>query len=476
MRVSEYFQLDKNQSELDFVDVQLETDTKLFIDPTALHLFDSEWGRECVSLIQNYFSLVLEYIGNCKDEEAKQLISVLSEPNETRMGFSGNAPCGHGMGSRLAEKMWVALKESKAVEKGIIEELEDTALLIDGIASDMISDIVTNIIREPLISYTQQMCKYYGIPMEREVAAKQVWNPGSKNWSPMFAELPVVNNRPLILVPKIIVRHSITYQADSYYNVYLLKHISEAEIAKGFVRLIKNRDARLPTKDQLREKFGKPGKEQNRKYTPLVPEALEEYREDKKSHPKQPLKQNKLADSVGSPIFNWDDLVRRLRNIAPGAQQAHEYEILIKDILTAIFYPWLSNPIAQSRIHNGRKRIDITFDNAAMDGFFHWVRENYFAPLIMIECKNYNEDPNNPELDQLAGRLGIRRGKFGILVCRLLDDEELFTQRCIDTAGDGNGYIICLDDNSLIALINEAKAMPDKKRLSLLRSKFQRLI
>lgn len=37
--------------------------------------------------------------------------------------------------------------------------------MVEGISSDIISDITTNIIREPLIQYTQDMAVYYEIPL-----------------------------------------------------------------------------------------------------------------------------------------------------------------------------------------------------------------------------------------------------------------------------------------------------------------------
>lgn len=86
MRVSEYYKLDRNQASLDFVDVRIDTDVPLFIDPTSLHLFDSEWGRECVSLIQSYFSLILQLI--CTDDlRAKKLLSVLGSLTKLDLVF-----------------------------------------------------------------------------------------------------------------------------------------------------------------------------------------------------------------------------------------------------------------------------------------------------------------------------------------------------------------------------------------------------
>ena len=141
----------------------------------------------------------------------------------------------------------------------------------------------------------------------------------------------------------------------------------------------------------------------------MFPEALSEYREEKRSHPRKPLTQTDIAESLQASSPNWDELISRLDVLEAGSSMAHQYEVLMKDILTALFYPWLSNPIAQNQLHDGRKRIDITFDNVANEGFFYWLRENYSAPLIMIECKNYNQDLANPELDQISGRFGVRR-------------------------------------------------------------------
>lgn len=475
MRISEYYHLDKNQASLDFVDVHLDTDTPLFIDPTALHLLDSEWGNRCVSLIQDYFSLVLQYIKDGEHVKARALLSNLNEPNETRLGYSTDKPHGHGMGKKLAEKMWYQLKESQAVRTGLIKDLEDTALLIDGVASDVISDIVTNIIREPLLEYTADMCREYGIPLQSDIASGPLWDPATKKWNSRHVEQPVTPEGRLLLVPKAIVRHTITYQADNYYNMYLLAKIQEEEAGKGLVQILKSGKTKPLSKKSLRERFGSAGKEQNRRYTPDRPEVLEQYRSDKQSEPKEPLKHDQIADSVAAPAPDWDSLLHRLNDVPVGAAGAHDYEAVAKDILTALLYPWLMYPQTQTRIHEGRKRIDITYTNAAEDDFFAWLRNNYFAPYVIVECKNYSGDPENPELDQLSGRFGNRRGQFGLLVCRNIEDKALFMQRCKDTASDGRGYIIAIDDEDIKQLISAVRFGKPDERLNLLRERFREL-
>lgn len=67
----------------------------------------------------------------------------------------------------------------------------------------------------------------------------------------------------------------------------------------------------------------------------------------------------------------------------------------------------------------------------------------------MIECKNYKEDIGNPEVDQLAGRFSVNRGKFGMLLFRNISDEKLLINRCKDLCTDKSEVIIPLMDNDL---------------------------
>lgn len=69
-----------------------------------------------------------------------------------------------------------------------------------------------------------------------------------------------------------------------------------------------------------------------------------------------------------------------------------------------------------------------------------------------MECKYYSGDPANPELDQLTGRFSNERGRLGLLVCRKIENRDLFAKRWRDTPQDGNGYIIALNDDDLRTL------------------------
>lgn len=481
MRVSEHYSLGMEQPSLDFVDVRLNTDVPLFLDPTALHLLDTEWGARCRSLIHSYFSTVLECIANGEHAKAKRLLASLSEPNETHLGLSKRRSRGHGMGSGLADKMWQALTASGAVRSGLITDLEDTALMIEGVASDVISDIVTNIIREPLLEYTIEMCNQYGIPLEMH-RTRKLWNAQEKKWEQKDMLQAIANNHRLLLVPKAIVRKSITYDAGQYYNKYLLEQIQEEDMADGLVRILKNGDERPPTKKSIKERFtlGENGKinekEQNRNLTPERLSVLERYKQEVSDNPKPALSHSEIAERGDTPAPDWDKLLDDLVSVQSGRDEAKKYEKAVQALFDALFYPWLMFPVPQTRLNNGRKIVDITYTNVAQDDFFEWVKSVYPAGYIFVECKNYTTDVGNPELDQLAGRFSPSRGKVGILISRKIENRELLKQSCRDTANDQRGYIIALDDDDIRALVDAIKHKPAGERLDLLRERFNELV
>jgi hypothetical protein len=128
-------------------------------------------------------------------------------------------------------------------------------------------------------------------------------------------------------------------------------------------------------------------------------------------------------------------------------------------ILELIFYPSLMNPVKEKEINEGRKRIDISFDNVAREGFFYRLHDvsKIVSRYIFIECKNYSDDPTNPELDQLSGRFSVNSSNAGILICRYIDNKDLFLKRCQDLWKQKQELIIPLTDDDVIAILDSIK-------------------
>lgn len=468
---------------MDFVDVDVTGDVELFVDPRALRYLQTAWGEECVALIQNFFETLLHAIKRKDHRVAKSLLEALHEPNETHLGLStGDRSRGRAMSKRRAEKIHKALVDSVAVRTGLLVDLEDTALMIYGISSDIISDITTNLIREKLISYTQEMCREYDIPMEAQVVSGIMWDPHSRKWKEEeLVELPMANDRKLLLVPKSIVRRKLDYNAGEYYNHYILSHLQEAELANPnseLIRLLKDGTPKVTKKDVAKKYIKKGLKTEIVKHTLENPEIIERYRNKKRNDLSPPLSNNELAILVGTEPPDYDHLLRRMTDTPTGNLHAHDYHMRAKDLLTALFYPHLEHPRVEAEINEGTKRIDIAFTNIANSGFFRWLSNNYSAPNVFIECKNYSKDLGNPEVDQMLGRFSKSRGEFGIIICRSIENRERATVRCRSLAQGQLKYIIILDDLDMSQLVREASKGIDvfSASKSLFRARFDDLI
>lgn len=323
-RISQHFGIVGDQSTLEFVDVALNSDSPYFLDPCAFGNLRSKWGEGCVSLLQSFFNAVLNRIGSGDHADAQQLLASLSEPNEIHLGLSKGRPAGRGMGSGLAKTMWEALSGSDAATTGLLQDLEDTVLFIDGIGHDRISDITTNIVRGPLIEFTQDAALFYGIKLTKDVASARCWNSSLERWEIGFVDLPTVKSGPLLLVPKCLVRHRPTFDPGEYINHHILPILQEEELAAGgaLVEVLKNGGRRV-TKKAVADKYGK-NKRLARQVTAKHPQVLEKYRRQGNSR-RHPPSHQEFAETLEVEPPDWSKLLAAVREIPSGAEHADAY-------------------------------------------------------------------------------------------------------------------------------------------------------
>jgi len=480
---SENFNLNKSQYELDFVDVPINKgDISLFIDPYAISKRNDYWSVDCHNAIVGFFQGVIDQIREGNERQAKYMLSGLREPNQTRFGLStGKNPRGRGVGGNQAVDLYNALADSTAVRTGFIRNLEECELLIEGISRDKISDISTNIIRHKLIEYTQAQCELWNISTNN-VSSGPVWDNSSKKWTNFYTNLPVCNNRSILLVPKAIARFNLEFSHQEYLPALCFKLLQSEHLDanSSLVRTLKDGTKKPPFKKTLKE-LHPLTKQYLYEFSKQHPEVLKRYRQSKNYNLNEITVEGLLLfafEKSEEEIADFDSLANEFDSIPAGDADAKKYHDHITGVLTAIFYPYLINPKKEQEIHDGRKRIDIVFQNAAREGFFFELPNNKNVPsgYIAVECKNYTSDPANPELDQLAGRFSTNRGRFGLLVCRNLKDKNKFFQRCKDTARDGRGFIIPLDDSDIKQLLAFRKNKSYREINNFLDSCYRKLV
>jgi len=95
----------------------------------------------------------------------------LSESDETHLGWSKGASRGRSVGGKRADLIIASLEKSKAARTGLLQDLEDSALFIERIGPDIISDITTNVCKGKLLAYAQSAAARHGIPLEEVPSA-----------------------------------------------------------------------------------------------------------------------------------------------------------------------------------------------------------------------------------------------------------------------------------------------------------------
>jgi hypothetical protein len=236
-------------------------------------------AQESSSLIQSFFQRVLEAMQQGDHQRARELLSTLNELNETRLGYSTSGTRGRGMGSGLAAVLHGRLQTSRAVQTGLLQDLEETALFVPGIDRDVISDIVTNIIFGPLVDFTTTMCQKYDIETNPGIAYYR-WD-RRHGWTAESADLPVAAGRPLVMVPRAFVRRRRNvFDAKGYYDHYILPYLQQQHLDanSGLVRILTRGAVRPPTKKSLKALHPNV-KQTNTEFTQENPNVLEQYRD-----------------------------------------------------------------------------------------------------------------------------------------------------------------------------------------------------
>lgn len=453
MRISEHFEIGKQQPELDFINVDTDKDIPLFLDPYFLANRTDQWSLQSSETIRNFFQTLINML-QIKDAGAIKLLSQLHEPNETCLGLSKGRPRGRGVGRNDMANLYSSLANSKAVKTGVVSDIEDCHIFVDGFGKDKLSDMTTGIIRKHLIEYTQNQARLNNIPLTQSVPSGFFWDTALGRWDNIHTDMLVVDNRKIILIPKGVASFSTGYTPDNYYNKFVLEYLQNDFQSLREVLIQERRDGtKFVTKKDLKQEFPL-----NRKFllefTQNHPEIFSRFRQRAKDDYK--VIEDSEIHPCNIPLL-CKSLIEDLLTIPSGPDNATNYHRLITGILELIFYPDMINPTVEKEINDGRKRIDIVYDNAAKENFFHDLHDikKIHCPYVSVECKNYSSDPKNPELDQLIGRFSDTRGRFGMLLCRKIDNMDLFINRCKDTLRDGHGLIIPITDADLIAILDD---------------------
>lgn len=207
---TDYFQVSKKAIDnYGAFNISLVTDLPLFIDPFLL--FNSKDEK-----YQKLHGKIIKYLQFLKDKSVAQQIDKgllqewyrFKEVKQNWLGFSARNNSGRGLGGDFAKSLNENLHNifkdfgSEQITKG--SHLERLCLIKDGVGRDSISDFTVNLIKEFLLSYTQEFAtKHIDEKFRKKLVIEKVkFNYETESWERGTYELPYFNNDFVLLTPK----------------------------------------------------------------------------------------------------------------------------------------------------------------------------------------------------------------------------------------------------------------------------------
>jgi|SRR5690625_3004945 len=211
-----------------FVDIDPTIDTRLFADAHRIRLQASTgylYTRSALDELDSFSGFIAQRVMAGDLKAAFEVLKQCGEPNETRLGMSSGKIRGRGAADELAQRITDAMADSPEalLELGLFSRLENLPLYVEGIDSDITSDVTTRVIFGTLIDFTLEMVfKYPQLGQNVRQGIFQVWDSQSSTWQKRTASLPFLGDSHLVLVPSEWVGKGLLISSDRYYGKTVL--------------------------------------------------------------------------------------------------------------------------------------------------------------------------------------------------------------------------------------------------------------
>jgi hypothetical protein len=197
---SEQFNISKEVLEITGVfDVILDIDTRVFIDPALLELCTEPEFLDARKKVEKYFSDIITLLRHSKSQtdmyrkRAERMLT-FTELSGTCFGYSQNGTGGNAIGSVLRKTILNTIQDlmTEGDTDPVLFEL--LGVFQEGIGCDRVSDLITFILREDMLKYTQRVTEFAGVDSLSVSFGHKIYKTCRNPY----------NNKPLLLLPSAI--------------------------------------------------------------------------------------------------------------------------------------------------------------------------------------------------------------------------------------------------------------------------------
>ena len=251
-------------NDADFVNIELEKniDVKYYIDPFSLILKDQKrtnFSQIALKKLHTFFQKIADNLLN--RESLTEVVNHIGEVKYTKLGWSEG---GHGKGSAvvLSDLLINELHNSDALKTGLVSDIADMSIFINGVGKDRISDMITNIIIDLLSVYTKdQLGKFEKVKFQS--VSCYYWNEEKSGWGKRSIEVAVIEGMQILVVPK---RYVVSLESNDFGYYQFIYRGFLAALRKNYLMYVpelgetyksgkKKGEVKPPSKKAIKEKL-----------------------------------------------------------------------------------------------------------------------------------------------------------------------------------------------------------------------------
>lgn len=245
MNITDFLKIQHGHMHISFVDINTDSDLKLFLDPTLIKLGGDECSKRAARLIDDFEKQLYNDMRTGKWNNTP-ILDAAHEVHDTKLGY-GNGQNGKG---KTAEGMRESLKGLCGLAQSIpsIALIQDVSVFVEDFAEDRMSDLLTNVLRRELCSFTKDKMEFYG----KRASGKQKiesWDIRTHSWCSTEEPYWLVNGQKILLVPKRWVRSNFLFSTNQYLCRVVIEqmqreleyeNLSKKDILKNMERTSRN--------------------------------------------------------------------------------------------------------------------------------------------------------------------------------------------------------------------------------------------
>lgn len=221
IKFTEHFKINKEQKDIDFVNLDAKGDTRLFINPTLLrYSTDETLSTIGNKKVESFFLEIFNLYSMGRRESALNLFTSSGETNANHLGYSQGSSRGNGASKRALAKLFDTILNSGALAEEIMTKPVSLLIFAHDFGEDRMSDLVTSILKKELVDYTLKIADLYGIDIEDdEISYGNCWNQELGKWISLKGKwIKGADGKPVLFTPKQIVSEQYGFSVKEYVN------------------------------------------------------------------------------------------------------------------------------------------------------------------------------------------------------------------------------------------------------------------